>query len=76
MNTAVVDFVASLSLLTRGVQGGIAMVGYFPQIYSQVLGAPGSPIEDAAQRKMGKQNSLGKRNVFATTVLQNVKTEC
>ena len=49
VNTVVMDFVASLSLLTRGIQGGIAtfarvtmavMVGYPPQSYSQVLGAP------------------------------------
>ena len=41
VNTAVMDFVASLSLLTRGIQGGIAtfarvtmavMVGYPPKV--------------------------------------------
>ena len=36
------------------------------------MGAPSIPIKDAAQRKMGKQNSVGKRSVFATTALHNM----
>ena len=62
MKTVVLDFFASLSLLTRCVQGGIAMVasvamavmvGDFPRSYSQVLGAPGIPIEDEHREKWG-----------------------